>query len=104
MKDMIENASALHNWKQRNAILKSRPMPNSDDLRYQFLKLEFLLARAITPSNYRKVAALAALNSFDLIELVTKKLGSIGVGGLKAAIDIERSYGVITCLQYLNSL
>ena len=46
MKDMIENASALHNWKQRNAILKSRPMPNADDLRYQFLKLEFLLARS----------------------------------------------------------
>lgn len=101
---MIETSSTLHNWKQRNAILRSRPMPGNDDLKEKLIKLEYLLAKAITRSNYRELAAMAAINSRDLIELLTEKLGGIGVGGLKAAIDIESHHGIIPCLQYLNSL
>jgi hypothetical protein len=104
MKNMIETSSTLHNWKQRNAILRSRPMPSNDDLKHELIKLEHLLARAVTPSNYRELASKAAINSNDLIELLTEKLGSFGVGGLKAAIDIECHYGIVTCLQFLNSL
>ena len=52
MKNMIKTFSTFHNWKQRNAILRSRPMPSNDDLKHELIKLEYLLARAITPSNY----------------------------------------------------
>ena len=104
MKDMIEDSSALHNWKQRNGILRDAPSNRTSERAWLRNELEARLAARIDDGNYREIAAAARMNSLDLIETLTEKLGAIGIGGLKAAIQAMQDHGVVTCIQYLHSL
>jgi hypothetical protein len=104
MKDMIETASSLHNWKQQNGIVQDKPSRGAANPTGLRRKLENLLAASIDNKNYRSLAARAEMNSLDLIETVTRKLRTLGTGGLRSAIQAHRDHGIVTCLQYLYSL
>jgi hypothetical protein len=103
MKEIIETASSLHNWKQRNGIVRDRPSRGSNPSGMR-RKLETLLAASIDQSNYRTLAARAEMNSLDLIETVTRKLRTLGISGLRSAIQAHSDHGIVTCIQYLYSL
>ncbi len=104
MNDMIEDPSALHNWKQWHGILRDAPSSRAAEQAHLRIELETLLAAEIDKENHRAVAASARMNSLDLIVTLRRKVGAAGIGGLKAAIQALEDHGTATCLQYLYSL
>lgn len=102
MKELLNSASALHNWKQRAGIAPDRTGGKSSGPSRR--KLESMLARAIDRDNYRALAEQAGMNSADLVELLTKRLRDVGPNCLEAAIQAMLDHGTVTCLQYLDSL
>lgn len=102
MKEILNSASALHNWKQRAGIVPDRRGGKSHGSTRR--KLESMLARAIDRENYREIAGQAGMNSADLVELLTRRLPDVGPNCLEAAIQAMTDHGTVTCLQYLDSL
>lgn len=105
MKEMlIESASMLHNWRQRIGINRDKASRNDKSIGSARRRVETLLAGAINMANYRSLAHRAGMNSADLIDLLVEKLPTIGPKGLAAAFQRHQDHGIVTCLQYLNSL
>ena len=104
MKKINKSASALHNWKQRHGIVIDHARPGMPQTSGALRKLQHRLAKSIDDANHREVAESALMNPGDLIEIVTHRILTLGIGGLNGAISAYDTYGVATCLQYIHSL
>jgi hypothetical protein len=98
------NAASLHNWKQRQGLVRDKASRNDRSLGSAPRRLQALLATGITLANYRNLAHRAGINANDFVELVIERLVLIGPKGSEAAIQRHKDHGIVTCIQYINSL
>jgi hypothetical protein len=104
MKNIMESTSAFNNWRQGQGFVRDKATNVTDTRMAARQKLRWILYKSVNEGNFRDLAARAEMNSLDLIETITTKLGTLGVGGLKGAVNAYKAHGIVTCLQYLNSL